>query len=81
MKNYNLVAARKSKMLTQEQLAKKLGCKKTSVSNWENGVSTPSLEVAFTVAEILEKDIGYLFNTPIVQESHTRGELMLKKVN
>ncbi|MCP3764814.1 helix-turn-helix transcriptional regulator [Domibacillus sp. A3M-37] len=61
MKNLNLARARKEKGLTQEELAEKLGYSKATVSNWENGYSTPQLTDAFKVASILGKDINHLF--------------------
>lgn len=61
LKNENLIKARKELGLTQSDLAKKAGCKKTAVSNWENGYATPPMERAFKVAEILGKDVSYLF--------------------
>ncbi|ANU28415.1 helix-turn-helix transcriptional regulator [Planococcus versutus] len=71
MKNTNLIKARESKNLTQEQLAKLLGkAGKQSVSNWENGHSKPPLSIAFKLSEILEKDISFLFSFN-VQDSHT----------
>ena len=71
MKNINLINARKKKKLTQDELAKMLGYKgKQSVSNWENGHSTPPLAVAMKVAQILEEDVSFLFGS-YVQDSHT----------
>lgn len=71
MKNSNLIQARESKNLTQEQLAKRLGkYGKQTISNWENGRSTPSMEDAFLIAEILEVDVRFLFGNK-VQDSHT----------
>lgn len=71
MKNKRLVSARKTKKLTQEKLAEILGCRKTSVSNWENGYSKPKLSDALKVAEILEHDVEYLFSDVKIQETHT----------
>lgn len=73
MKNNALIEARKSKGFTQERLAKLLGCKKSTVSNWENGHSTPSLTDAFRVAELLESDVNDLFLDLKVQETHTKA--------
>lgn len=61
LKNYSLIAARKNKKLTQVQLAELMGYKKSTVSNWENGYSTPSLSDAFKVAEILGRDVKEIF--------------------
>lgn len=71
MKNYKLIQARKAKGFTQEKLAKKLDYKKSTISNWENGYSTPKMDDAFKVAEILEKDIKDLFFSQKEQDSHT----------
>lgn len=74
MKNINLINARKKKKLTQDELAKMLGYKgKSSVSNWENGHSTPPLAVAIKVAQILGEDVSFLFGS-YVQGSHTEEQ-------
>jgi putative transcriptional regulator len=70
-KNYELVKARKAKKLTQEQLADLLDCKKTTISNWENGYSKPTLNDAYKVSQILETDMNILFFGDVVQESQT----------
>jgi putative transcriptional regulator len=75
MKNLNLINARKSKNLTQEQLAEILDCQKTTISNWENGYSKPTLDDAYKVAKVLESDINHLFFEHKVQETHTFGEV------
>ncbi len=69
MKNEILISARKEKGLTQEQLAEMLGCQKSSVSNWENGYSTPKLADAFKLSEILGYDVEQLFRGDKVQET------------
>lgn len=62
MKNLNLIAARKEKGLTQEDLAQAVNCSsKATVSNWETGYSKPRLEVALAIAEVLEADVSFLF--------------------
>src|SRR5690625_5745787 len=86
MKNHRLVEARKEKNLKQTQLARMLGFKdKQSVSNWENGHSTPTLETAIRLSRILEKDIVFLFgyNVQDRSEEHTselqsRGHLVCR---
>ncbi|PAF19710.1 helix-turn-helix transcriptional regulator [Terribacillus saccharophilus] len=80
MKNQKLVLARESKNLTQEELAALLKSRgirissKATVSNWENGVSSPSIKTAFVIADILDRDISFLFNQK-VQDSHTTQEV------
>jgi DNA-binding XRE family transcriptional regulator len=71
MKNMALIQARKEKGFTQERLAELLGCKKSTISNWENGHSSPSLTDAFKVAELLDSDVNDLFSGLKVQETYT----------
>jgi putative transcriptional regulator len=73
-KNKILAMARKESGLTQEELAVMLGYSKATVSNWENGYSTPSLNDAFKVSRILDKDINCLFSDFHVQESYTKNQ-------
>lgn len=52
--------ARKSKKLTQEELAKKVNTKKTTISNYETGYSSPSNEILADLANALDVDTDYL---------------------
>ncbi|BBP87428.1 hypothetical protein BsIDN1_10460 [Bacillus safensis] len=49
----------------------KLNCKKSTISNWENGYSKPKMDDAFKVSEILGTDIKALFFNQKGQDSHT----------
>ncbi len=71
MKNINLSDARKEKGLTQQELADKLQVRKSTVSNWETGYSSPGINTAIQTAIILNKDVSFLFGKE-VQETHTR---------
>ncbi|WP_307478140.1 helix-turn-helix transcriptional regulator [Cytobacillus purgationiresistens] len=71
IKNDNLIRARKNKGYTQVELSNILKCNKSTISNWENGVSSPTLRMAFALTEILGSDINVLFLDYKVQESHT----------
>lgn len=45
---------------SQEQLAKLVGAQsKSSVSNWENGYSTPTLEIAIKISRVLNKILSF----------------------
>ena len=50
----NIKFYRKQLGLTQEQLAEKLQGKKSLVSNYENGHSTPNIETLCKLAEIFD---------------------------
>lgn len=51
---------RKTKGLSQEALADKLGVARQSVSKWESGQSLPDLEKLILLSEILEVSTDYL---------------------
>ncbi|MFG6117195.1 helix-turn-helix transcriptional regulator [Halobacillus sp. MO56] len=73
MRNKRLKEARIQANLSQTQLSECLGYKgKQSVANWENGYSTPTLKVAICLAEVLGKDVHYLFGHK-VQDTHTNS--------
>lgn len=74
MKNPRLKKARQDAGYNQTELAKKLGFKgKQTVANWENGYSAPTLRVAIQLAELLNKEVGFLFGNK-VQDSHTKND-------
>ena len=58
----NIKKARLSKSLTQEELAKRIGVSKNAISNYENGVSTPKLELLFAIMTVLEVDANYIYD-------------------
>ncbi|MGR6904765.1 helix-turn-helix domain-containing protein [Lysinibacillus sp. BSL11] len=60
MINLRLKVARKAKKLTQEQLANKLQTTKGTISNYENGYSTPSNEMLVLLSEVLDVSTDYL---------------------
>lgn len=58
-----LKSIRKSKYLSQTQLAKKLNTTKATISNYENAYSTPSNEMLVSISLILDCSIDYLLGT------------------
>lgn len=56
----NIRIYRKSLGLTQEQLANKLYSKKSLISNYENGYSTPDIETIIKLADIFDVSIDDL---------------------
>ena len=56
----NLREFRKELDLTQEELANKLGGKKSLVSNYENGYSIPDIIVLWQLADIFEVSLDEL---------------------
>lgn len=60
---------RKSKGLTQEQLANQLGVSPQAVSKWENGISCPDIMILPKLADIFEISIDELFGKKAEQET------------
>ena len=58
--NDRLKTLRTSRGLTLEQLAKKLGCSKSSVNMYERGEREPSFEMLEAIADFFNVDIDYL---------------------
>ena len=56
----NIKFYRKSMNLTQEQLANKLNGKKSLVSNYENGHSTPDIFILIRIADIFQVSLDEL---------------------
>lgn len=48
--------------LTQQQLAQKVKTLQKSISRYETGLSTPSLETLVKIAKTLEKPVGYFLD-------------------
>ena len=56
----NLKKVRKSKRLTQSELAEKVGCSTIMISKIETFQANPSLELLKKIAEVLESKIDDL---------------------
>ena len=68
MLNENIKAIRKSKGLSQDELAIKLNVVRQTVSKWERGLSVPDSEMLISVADALEVPVSRLLGET-VQES------------
>lgn len=53
--------ARLAADMTQEELAKRIGVSKNAISNYENGVSTPKVELLCAIMKHLDIDANYLY--------------------
>ena len=49
----NLITRRKAKGLSQEQMAQKIGCERSTYSGYELGYFNPSMEKALKIKEVL----------------------------
>jgi transcriptional regulator with XRE-family HTH domain len=71
--------ARKSRKLTQEQLAWEAFVAMETVSNVERGATLPTVEVLFKLARVLSLDLAALADTvPAEGEPMTRDRLRLE---
>jgi transcriptional regulator with XRE-family HTH domain len=56
-----ILEARTLKNLTQEELASRVGITKGAIANYENGVSTPRIEIMLKLFDVLECDANFLY--------------------
>lgn len=60
MLNENIKAIRKSKGLSQQELAVKLNVVRQTVSKWEQGLSVPDSDMLLSISETLETPVSTL---------------------
>ena len=65
MLNENIKRIRKSKGLSQEELAIKLNVVRQTVSKWENGMSVPDSSMLIMLADELDTTVSDLLGAPI----------------
>ncbi len=65
MLNENIKAIRKSKGLSQEELAIKLNVVRQTVSKWENGLSVPDSDMLISISEVLETPVSTLLGEKV----------------
>ncbi|MDE6219286.1 MAG: helix-turn-helix domain-containing protein, partial [Lachnospiraceae bacterium] len=53
---------RKSKGMTQKQLADMLNVSYQAVSRWEQGTSLPSVDMIYDIAQVLDTTVDFLLN-------------------
>lgn len=65
MLSENLKAIRKSKGLSQEELAVKLNVVRQTISKWEQGLSVPDSDLLVLISEVLETPVSTLLGETI----------------
>lgn len=55
-----IAESRRSAGFTQEELANRLGVTPQALSKWENGASSPDLEMLTSLCDVLEVSADYL---------------------
>ena len=67
MLNENIKAIRKSKGLSQEELAVKLNVVRQTISKWEQGLSVPDSDMLISISEVLETPVSTLLGETIME--------------
>ena len=67
MLNENIKAIRKSKGLSQQELAVKLNVVRQTVSKWEQGLSVPDSDMLIAISEALETPVSTLLGETVVE--------------
>lgn len=63
----NIKSIRKSKGLSQEELAIKLNVVRQTISKWEQGLSVPDSEMLISISEALETPVSTLLGENIAE--------------
>ncbi len=61
----NIKAIRKSKGLSQEELAIKLNVVRQTISKWEQGLSVPDADLLISLSEAFETPVSTLLGEPV----------------
>lgn len=79
MLNENIKNLRKSKGLSQEELAMKLNVVRQTVSKWEKGLSVPDSSMLILLADELDTSVSILLGETVQEQC--LNELDLKKIS
>ena len=80
MLNENIKRIRKSKGLSQEELAIKLNVVRQTVSKWENGLSVPDSSMLIMLADELDSTVSELLGEPIVEPTIDDLKILSEKL-
>jgi putative transcriptional regulator len=67
MLNENMKAIRKSKGLSQQELAIKLNVVRQTISKWEQGLSVPDSDMLISISEVLETPVSTLLGETVIE--------------
>ncbi len=67
MLNENIKAIRRSKGLSQQELAVKLNIVRQTVSKWEQGLSVPDSDMLISLSEVLETPVSILLGETVIE--------------
>lgn len=67
MLNENIKTIRKSKGLSQQELAVKLDVVRQTISKWEQGLSVPDSDMLISISEVLETPVSTLLGENVIK--------------
>lgn len=67
MLNENIKGIRKSKGLSQEELAVKLNVVRQTISKWEQGLSVPDADMLIAISEVFETPVSVLLGETVTE--------------
>ncbi len=80
MLNENIRNLRKSKGLSQEDLAVKLNVVRQTISKWEKGLSVPDSEMLIRIAEELDTSVNTLLGEPVPEDEENELKTIAAKL-
>lgn len=76
----NLKSIRKSKGLSQEELAIKLNVVRQTISKWEQGLSVPDSEMLISISEVFETSVSTLLGETIPESKVDELKVISEKL-
>lgn len=80
MLNENLKIIRKSKGLSQEELAVKLNVVRQTISKWERGLSVPDSDMLISISEALETHVSTLLGETVTESKVDDLQVIAEKL-
>lgn len=80
MLNENIKALRKSKGLSQQDLADKLNVVRQTVSKWEQGLSVPDSDLLIALSEALETPVSTLLGETLAESEADEVKVLAEKL-
>ena len=80
MLNENIKAIRKSKGLSQEDLAIRLNVVRQTISKWEQGLSVPDADMLISISEVLETPVSALLGETVTESKPDELQAISEKL-
>ena len=80
MLNENIKTIRKSKGLSQEELAVKLNVVRQTISKWEQGLSVPDSDMLISISEALETPVSTLLGETVTEPESDELKVISEKL-